>query len=224
MRDSTPGRSNTSTASPDETSSVTVAVGRFDPLVSRGLIDVLRGDDKLALSIREDGSGPKRVARLPQGAVVVLDEAAERQDAAGLRSARPDVGVVVLAHQPPHSYGMLLLAAGITCIPWSASAATIRSGVHLSAQGGCLFQAASGELVERADRRKKPVLTKRETDILERSNSGMSPIEIATELRISVTTVRDYTARLRRKLKVSSTRELAELYIPPALLEHCRHF
>ncbi len=217
MSDSTAARSRTSAGSPGEVPSVTVAVGRFDPLVSRGLIDVLRGDDKLALSIREDGSGPERVARLPQGAVVILDEAAERQDAAELRSTRPDVGVVVLAHQPPHSYGMLLLAAGMTCIPWSASAAAILSGVHLSAQGGCLFLAASGEMVERADRRKEPVLTKRETDILERSNIGMSPMEIATELRISVTTVRDYTARLRRKLKVPSTRELAELYIPPVL-------
>src|SRR3979409_514807 len=98
MRDPTAARSNTSTASPDETPSVTVAVGRFDPLVSRGLIDVLRGADKLAVGISEDGSGLERVARLAHGAVVILDEAAERHDAAALRSARPDVGVVVLAH------------------------------------------------------------------------------------------------------------------------------
>ncbi len=148
---------------------------------------------------------------------MILSAEAERLEAAELSSARPDMGVVVLAHEPPHSYGMLLLAAGVTCIPWCAPVAAIIYGVYLASHGGCLFLPASGEIIERRDRRKDPVLTKREMDILERSCASMSPTEIATELSISVETVRDYTSRLRRKLMVPTARELTGLYLPPVL-------
>jgi DNA-binding NarL/FixJ family response regulator len=186
--------------------------------VRRGLIDVLRGDDKIEVSVSEDeGWSPERVSGLSRGGVVILDETSERLEAVELRSARPEVGIVVLAYEPTYTYGMLMLAAGMTCLPWSAPGPAILHAVHFTAQGGCVFASQDGDRIERRDRRKDRVLTRREIDVLGRLSDGMSTAMIATELRISIETVRAYTTSLRRKLKVSSTRELTGLYIPPTL-------
>ena len=191
---------------------------RVEVHVRRGLIDVLRSDEKLEVSISEEERWcSERVAQLARGGVVILDERAERHEAVGLRSARPDVGLLVLAHEPTYIYGVLLLAAGITCLSLPASATAILHAVHVTAQGGCVFVSPDEGLTERPDRRKDRLLTKRETDVLVRFSSGMSPAKIAIDLCISVETVRAYTTSLRHKLRLSSARDLVGLYIPSAL-------
>ncbi len=187
--------------------------------VRQGLIDVLRSDDRLDVAVSEDGRWSHgRVGALAGGGVVVLDEAAERLEAEVLRAAQPELGIVVQAHEPTYVYGLLLLAAGMTCLPQDASAAAVLRAVHLTAQKGCAF-VWEGHLIERRDRRNERVLTKREIDVLERMSTGMSPTAIAEELAISIATVRHYTTSLRRKLRISSLRELAGLYIP-SMLRH----
>lgn len=193
---------------------VHVYVGRFDPLVGRGLVAVLRDDPKLRVIVNEGLTMMPAVPR-PPARVVIFDEVTEYSAAARLRSTHPDAGIVVLAHQPTYSYGMFLLAAGATCLPWSVSAEALCDCVHLAAQGGCIYVSSDGDRVERG--RKGRIITCREMEVLERVRQGKSPGEIALELKIAPETVRTYEKRLQRKLKLSSTRDLVGIQIPPML-------
>jgi DNA-binding NarL/FixJ family response regulator len=198
---------------------VAVIVGRFDPLLGYGLAAVLREDRKVEV-IACDVQASRLQYTVAQSAprvVVVLDELAEQTEAVKLRADCPEVGLVVLAREPPLHYGMLLLAAGMTCLPWSASAEAILRAVHLTAQGGCAFVSSESETVEHPDRRKGRILTQRQLQVLGHVSEGRSPAEIALALELSIETVRRHITHLRRKLKVPSTRSLVGIQIPPAL-------
>jgi DNA-binding NarL/FixJ family response regulator len=197
---------------------VEVLVGCFDEIVLRGLVGILRDDHRLAVEVSE--VNPLNLSRGTARecpAVVFLDEEDEYVDAARLLSLRPAIALVVLAREPTPTYGMLLLAAGITCLSLRTSATAVLRAVHLAAGGGCSFVSSDEETVERPDRRKGRILSGREIQTLELVSEGRSPAEIALEWKISVETVRRHITHLRRKLKVPSKRDLIGIQIPPAL-------
>jgi DNA-binding NarL/FixJ family response regulator len=195
---------------------VTVLVGRFDPLMSHGVAAVLRKDDVLRVVVDESGDLEGLIAR-EAPAVAIVDKVTERSLSQREWSLWSGVGIVVVAHNPPVIYGMLLLAAGLSCLSSNASAADILGAVRIAAQGGCVFLADGGDRFERHDRSKNGILTRREVEVLTLVNGGESDAKIALRLDISIETVRKHVANLRRKLKVSHRSALVGIQIPACL-------
>lgn len=187
---------------------MTVVAGRFEVLVGRGLASVLAEDT----SVRVLDSNLERVMLkravmelAPQ--VAILDEV-NISLARCLMALQPAIGVVVLAREPTLTYGMVLLAAGVSCVAGSASAADVAMSVHTVGHGGCVFVSADSGRVERPDRDPQGILTKRESQVLGGLSGDKSYAEIALELKISVATVKKHTASLLRKLRASSKQAL----------------
>jgi DNA-binding NarL/FixJ family response regulator len=188
---------------------LTVALGQFAPLLARGLMDVLRDDRRIRVVSGDcDGARLWRAGRYPARRVLILDETAGR--AVSSRVLRPGVGIVVLAREPTVPYGMLLLAAGVSCVDSSAAVEDVLAAVHLTAQGGCIFVSGNGDRVERADRDER-ILTERKVQVLEGLSDGKGYREIAQELKISVATVKKHAESLLPALGASSKRDLVGL-------------
>ncbi len=199
---------------------VTVAVGRFDPLVHSGLMAILGADrriDVLADNVGEDQLEPVVKQQAPR--VLVMAEAAKSSLLERLGEIAPATRLLVLAHHPSRAHGMRVLAAGATCVAWNASAADILAAFHLVAQGQRLFVSASGHRVERRYPSDVPALTPRERDVLRHLSRGRSHAEIARDLRIGVRTVHTYAAQLRDKLNVRGKHELIGMPLPDSHAE-----
>jgi DNA-binding NarL/FixJ family response regulator len=188
---------------------VTVALGQFAPLLTRGLMDVLREDRRIRLVSGDcDSAQLWCTGRSPAPRVLILDGAAG--GAASPRSLRPGVGIIVLAREPTVPYGMLLLAAGVSCVDSNAAVEDFLAAVHLTAQDGSMFVPGSGGRVERAGRL-GPLLTERKVQVLEALSDGKGYGEIALGLQISVATVKKHAGSLLRALGASSKRDLVGL-------------
>ncbi len=195
---------------------VTVVLGRFDALLSRGLTQVLSEDRSLQIvgaDLDRAALEDAVVSRMPQ--VAILDEAIARESAVleRLRDAQPAIGIVVLAHLPTVAYGMRLLARGASCLSKHVSGADILAAVHIAADGRRVFADVDGHLVERSSPATAS-LTPREVEVLEYLSRGRSHAEIAHALQLGVETVRTHSAHIRRKLGVRNKRELTGLPIP----------
>jgi DNA-binding NarL/FixJ family response regulator len=190
---------------------VTIVVGLLEPLFVRGLADVLREDSGVDIldSGLEDSALERVIVRqAPQ--VAILGEATAYSGLRYLRAIQPRTGLLILAHDPLHAYGMRVLASGASCLARSASPADLLGAVHLTAQGTRVF-VSSG-------RYPSPTLlvtlTMRETQVAQLLSEGLSNPEIARALHISVETARTHVAAILRKLNVQSRRELLGMLIP----------
>lgn len=176
---------------------VKVRLGHFDPLsVARSIQE----DDRFHLV-----SGIQSA----QVDVEILDESADQQEAHA--AVASGAGVVVLARQPRPSFGMFLLAAGMSCISAGALSADVQTTVLLTARGGCMFVGQGDFRATRPDRTIDPMLTKRESEVLEKLAIGQSYRTVADALGISVPTVRAHAVRLRQKLRAQEKGELVGL-------------
>jgi DNA-binding NarL/FixJ family response regulator len=186
---------------------ITVVVGRFDPLVTRGLADVLRHDERLDVLAEDLESGAlERAVAETAPRVAILDKPADGSALTRLRSIGPATGLLVLADDPARPYGMLLLASGVTCLARRVSPQDLLAIVQLVADGENVFGAADG----RVERHDGPLLTPRETEVLWQLIEGRSPKQVAAALRIGVRTVNTYAEQGYRKLNVRNMRELAD--------------
>lgn len=190
---------------------ITVAIGRFDRLLSRGIIDALQNDPQI--QVPADGlDGPGLVRAVADRSVqaAVLDATAVGSVAAELRAVRPDVGLLALVPEPTLTYGTRLLAWGASCLDWDASPLELSAAIRLAVAGGCLF-ASRGHRVERIDAAAGERLTEREEAVLSYLIEGVSYERIARELGITVRTVKAHTNNLRCKLKAQSRRDFLGL-------------
>jgi len=197
---------------------VTIVVGRFDPLVRRGVKDALADDRRLDIlaSDLEDGILERTVfTELP--CVVILGEAVDYALLARLKSSARGTGVLVLAHDPPRVCGTTLLKVGATCLAGNASPEDLIDAVHLAAKGDLLFISADGQRVQRPSLERARLLTDRETEVFGQLSKGRSDAAIALDLRISVATVRAHVRSVLRKLNVRSRRWLVGMSLPDGL-------
>jgi DNA-binding NarL/FixJ family response regulator len=201
----------------EDATHVTVALGCFDPLVGRGLAQVLHEDRGLRIIGADlDRAALEHAAASQAPRVVVLDEAVVVQSTVleRLRAAQPAIGIVVLAHIPTVAYAMRLLAAGASCLAKDVSAADILATVHIAADGRRVLADVDGHLVERSYPAAVASLTPREVEVLEFLSRGQSHAEIAHALQLGVETIRTHAAHIRGKLGVRNKRELIGLAIP----------
>jgi DNA-binding NarL/FixJ family response regulator len=194
----------------------TIALGRFDALVSYGLMQIL-GHDPAFRIIGSNLDNPvlERVVAQHMPRIVLLDESAAGDLAilARLRKSRAAPGIGVLAQKPTRAYGTQLLAAEASCLPKEAPATDILASVRALADGKRLF-VSDGKVIERKYPTAAAPLTPREIEVLEYLSRGRSSPEVAHALHLSVETVRTHTKRIRSKLGVRSKRDLIGLAIP----------
>ncbi len=194
----------------------TVALGRFDALVSYGLTQILSQDPIFQIIGADlDNSTLERVVAQRAPKAVLLDEITVGDLAilARLKKAHPELGVGVLVQAPTHADGMRLLAAGASCLPKEASTTDILAAVRGVADGRRLF-VRSGQVIERKYPAASTSLTPREIEVLEYLSRGRSNPEIAHALHLSVETIHSHTKRIRSKLGVRNKRDLIGLTIP----------
>jgi two-component system, NarL family, nitrate/nitrite response regulator NarL len=194
---------------------VTVVVGRFIPLMLRGLAEAL-GEDRrvrvLATGLQDAALEHAVTRKMPS--VVILDDAVEHSLLERLNASRQAPAVLVLAQDQPLLYRTMPLTAGAACIPQSASTKELMTAVHLAARGRHAPVSATGQRVEQSPLCKTDLLTDREIDILKYLSEDLSYARIARELHLAESTIKTHSARIRRKLCVKSKQELIGIAIP----------
>jgi DNA-binding NarL/FixJ family response regulator len=191
-----------------EGGAVTVVAGVLEPLMSRGLASVLGEDRGIHLLDHDlEGDGFSQIVMELAPDVAIVGEKHLRALSTSVHAIKQATRIVVLAREPRHSFGMVLLTAGVACVAGNASVTDILATVHIAARGGCVFVSSDRRRIERPDH-EQPTLTKRECQVLERLSEDVSYEEIARDLEISVATIKKYTSGLLRKLGASSKREL----------------
>jgi DNA-binding NarL/FixJ family response regulator len=186
---------------------VAVMVGRPHRLAARGVGDVLREDGKLSVLITDLDIGGHECALArssPQVAIVP-----ESTHPAWLRMSRARA-IVVLSREPMRAFGVLLLAAGMSCLDVASSEENVVALVRRAAEGRCSFVSAD-QCIELGTPAEVPLLTQREIDVLVGLSEGKASGEIALRLEISPHTVRKHTRKLVHKLMVQSKRDFAGL-------------
>jgi DNA-binding NarL/FixJ family response regulator len=200
-----------------DASLVRVVVGHFDPLVVRGVVEII-GDDPV-LRIVGSGLPPAGLERAlvslaPE--VAVVDEAGERAVGDRLRMLQPATALVVLAQDPTPVYGMVLLEAGVSCFARSRSAVELVSTIRLVSRGDRIFAGVDGEPVERRCSGDAELLTMREREVAVYLSEGEPYSGIAFALGIGVRTVETYAGGVRHKLRARHNRELVGMPVPRA--------
>jgi DNA-binding NarL/FixJ family response regulator len=195
----------------------TVVVGRFSPVIRRGIAGVLSEDPTLNVVLGD--LEPRSLGMLSgrDPLVIIMDRRDESAISPQVRALRPDAGLIVLSDHIEPLYGKLLLAAGVSCLPLHTSAEDLRRAARLTAAKGCVLLAADGYRSERAKKGRGVGLTRRELQVLRLVSEGCSPQEIALKLQISVETVRTHASNVRVKLELPSIRSLTGTSLPALL-------
>ncbi len=194
-----------------ETPAITVAVGRFDDLLARGLRGLIEDDPSLELVAAD--VAPTQLARVlhtRQPHVAILDTGSlySPVEVRELTIRHPATHVVLLAHEPSSVECAQLLAFGAAaCLTKATQVRDVLNAIHLASRGLQLtprerHMSGSG------------LLTPRETDVLAQLQRRRSNSQIAAELHISIETVRTHARHIYRKLGVSSRRELLVPHAP----------
>lgn len=190
-------------------SSVTVAVARFEDIVGRGLRSLIDEEDSLRL-VAVDVPHETLVDTLdlhrPRVAILNFGSLTSPVELQDLHRAFPDTRLVVLANRPTPAECRQMLAFGATaCLAKNTQARDVLHAIHLASRGMRVLPPATAD---QADVSGPELLTPREADVLELLQSGRSNAEIAHALHVSVETVRTHARHVYRKLGVRTRREL----------------
>jgi DNA-binding NarL/FixJ family response regulator len=190
-----------------DSESITVAVGRFDDLIARGLRGLIDDDERLEL-IAEDVTPAQlpMMLRSRHPDVAILDAGALRSPAEvrSIAVRHPQTHLLLIAERPSSVESAQLLAFGASaCLGKATQSRDVLNAIHLASRGLQLTPRDGGGLGRGAG-----LLTTREVDVLGGLQRRRSNAQIAAELHVSVETVRTHARHIYRKLGVSSRREL----------------
>jgi DNA-binding NarL/FixJ family response regulator len=191
---------------------ITVAVGRFEDLVARGLRSLLEQDANVALvatDVELDAFSAVLAEHSPRVAIINLGALRSPIEVNHLHQAHPATRLVVLAGRPTPAECNQMLAFGATaCLSKETEARDILTAIHLASRGLHVLPKDGA----RAPAPLGPeLLTPREADVLDHLRQGLSNAEIALALHVSIETVRTHRRNIYRKLGVRTRRELAGL-------------
>jgi DNA-binding NarL/FixJ family response regulator len=190
-----------------DSENITVAVGRFDDLIARGLRGLIDDDERLEL-IAEDVT-PAQLPMMLRGRrpdVAILDAGRLRSPAEvrSIAARHPTTHLLLLAERPSSVESAQLLAFGASaCLAKATQSRDVLNAIHLASRGLQLTPRGGDEFARGAG-----LLTAREVDVLGGLQRRRSNGQIAAELHVSVETVRTHARHIYRKLGVSSRREL----------------
>ncbi len=185
----------------------TVAVGRFEDLLARGLRGLIEDDRNLTLVATDvRRSELSRVLRSQRPRVAIVDLATLQSpiEMRALAERHRATRFVLVAERLSSAESAQLLAFGAAaCVSRTTQARDVLNAVHLAARG---MQLTARSFDQRA--LDASALTAREADVLAELQRQRSNAQIASDLHISVETVRTHARSIYRKLGVSSRREL----------------
>jgi DNA-binding NarL/FixJ family response regulator len=189
-----------------ESVATTVAVGRFDDLLARGLRGVVEDDPSLELVA--DDVGPAQLkallrARRPLVAIIDAGSLPNPAEVRALCAWQPATHVVLLAERPSSVECAQLLSFGAAaCLAKDTQLRDVRNAIHLASRG---LQLRPRDTYASAG---SGLLTSRELEVLARLQERRSNAQIAADLHVSIETVRTHARHIYRKLGVGSRREL----------------
>lgn len=192
-------------------SPVTVAIARFEDLVSRGLRALVEEDPNLALvawDVPHEAVETAIATHRPQVALLNFGSLRTPVEVRELTGAHPATRVIVLANRPSPAECNQMLAFGATaCLSKETQARDVLSAIHLASRGLHVLPRSAGEPAPSPAG--PQLLTPREADVLELLQRGRSNGEIAATLHVGVETVRTHARNIYRKLGVASRAVLA---------------
>jgi DNA-binding NarL/FixJ family response regulator len=192
--------------------SVTVALGRFDDLLTKGLGELIRSDP--SLTIIAEHIEPSRIsvvlgAHRPDVAVLdvgALEKLAQvRELSVEHRSTRL---VLLVAGLSSVECAQLLAFGASACLARDTQGRDVLSAIHLASRG---LQVTPRSLPAGRAPLGGELLTRREAEVLPLLERGQTNPQIAATLQIGVETVRTHARHIYRKLGVSSRGEISAL-------------
>jgi DNA-binding NarL/FixJ family response regulator len=195
-------------------SPITVALARFEDLVSRGLRALIDEDESLVL-VAVDIPHSELTATLtrhtPRVAILNFGSLRTAGEVRELHRAHPGTHLVVLGNRPTPAESSQMLSFGATaCLAKTTEARDVLNAIHLASRGmHVLPTTGAGRDMLVGDSMAGPeLLTPREADVLDLLQRGCSNAEIAASLHVGVETVRTHARHIYRKLGVRTRREL----------------
>lgn len=187
-----------------DSTSVSVVLGRLDPLVVAGLRVALVGVSVRLAADRDrrpcDPGSATSTVHVIDGydALALTDDAVTRV---------PGTSILALAHRPSVSVGRRLLAHGISSVAVGAGLSDVRFAILSTALGQRIFISEDGsrQVREFPD---TSVLTPRELEVLAWISRRETNRVIARALGVREHTVETHARSILRKLGVASRRDL----------------
>jgi DNA-binding NarL/FixJ family response regulator len=188
---------------------ITLAVARFEDIMSRGLQSLIEEDSNLRLvaaDVPQDQLDSVLARERPDVAILNFGSLSSPACLRELRANFPDTRLLVLANHPTTGECRQMLGFGATaCLAKSTEARDVLHAIYLASRGLHVLPPSGMPGYEPAG---PAPLTAREADVLELLQGGRSNAEIAAALHVGVETVRTHARNIYRKLGVSSRREL----------------
>jgi two-component system nitrate/nitrite response regulator NarL len=187
-------------------------------MVAESLQRLLEGqEDMTVVALAVNVAGAIEAARTCQPDVVVMDYGLPDGDGvwatARIRDEWPRMKVLLLTGASSSDVVAAALDAG--CVGYvektNAAASLVAAVRSVHAGEAVLPQAKLGSLLARADADPGAALTKREREILQRVERGASNQAIATDLTVSLSTVRTHVQSILKKLGAHSKLEAVSI-------------
>jgi DNA-binding NarL/FixJ family response regulator len=193
----------------------TVAIGRFNRIVGRGVEAELAEDPRLEVVAGHLSVDELEAALASEAAeVAILSRTVEQRAWERLRRACPNAGIVVVGPAPVLAYGLALYAAHVTCVAWrldELATGELGSLVWKTAEGETLLVSCDGHVLAQRPRSEPPLLSPREIEVLAHLGEERKYAEIAFRLGIADATVAQHVKKSAIKLNIANPRELRSL-------------
>jgi DNA-binding NarL/FixJ family response regulator len=195
-----------------------VALGRFSPVIALGLRAALGADRGLRIV----GEGFNRMAMevavvelAPHVAIVGQASLAGQSDLRRLWALRPELGLIAFGILPTGQYGERLLELGFAaCLSVDASEAEIFGAIRSAVSGERPATGSADPGKGFLPTARLASLTVREQEVFRLLVQFQTNAAIASELQITIETVRTHVKHILRKLHVLSRHELRNVPIP----------
>jgi DNA-binding NarL/FixJ family response regulator len=200
---------------------ITIVSARFEDLVSIGLHQLISEDPNLRLVASDiELEDLEDVIERERPSVVLLNFGSMPNAAwiYQVHQGHPETRIVVLANRPTIAESNQMLSFGATaCISKETQGRDIINAIHLASRGMRVLPRSTGTSAEpeRLQLPEPDILTRREADILNLLQEGMTNAQIAHTLSIGVETVRTHARNIYRKLGITSRRDLARFTRKP---------
>jgi DNA-binding NarL/FixJ family response regulator len=199
-------------------STIRVAIVDDHAMVAESLKRVLENDDDIkVVALAVNVAGAVEAARTCQPDVMVMDYGLPDGDGVSatirIRDEWPRMKVLMLTGSSSSDVVAAALDAGcVGYVEKTNAAASLTAAVRSVHAGEAVLPPARlSRLLARADEGPESILTKREREILRRVERGASNQAIATDLTVSLSTVRTHVQSILKKLGAHSKLEAVSI-------------
>jgi two-component system invasion response regulator UvrY len=206
-----------------------VLIAEDFPLFRRGIKDLLSGSlGSLTVGECTNAHDLLELVRHKKWDVLILDIGMPGTTGAEalmqVKKERPSLPVIILSMHPEYQYAVRMFKAGADAYLTKASAPEeLVKAIKKVLAGGQYVNQSLGEKLVRlvhqpADRMPHELLSDREYEVMRFLASGKTVSEIAESMRLGVTTISTYRARILDKLSLKNNAELMRYAVQHGLV------